>query len=133
MPVELARTRVELAKAVADAQPMVAIAEAKAALGAFERTQAARDADVAAALLRSLGAAGRGAPKGREPLTKRESEVLELLGHGLSNPEIAQRLFISRRTAEHHVGKILLKLDLRNRAEAAVYAARASAERPRPK
>lgn len=133
MPVELARTRVELAKAVADAQPQVAIAEAKAALEAFERTRAARDADVAAALLRSLGAPGRGAPKGREPLTKRESAVLELLGHGLSNPEIAQRLFISRKTAEHHVGKILLKLDLRNRAEAAVYAARASAERPRPK
>ena len=124
MPVELARARLELATAIADEQPEVAVAEAKGALAAFELRQAARDADEAASLLRSLGAPGRSAPKRREPLTKRESEVLELLGHGLSNPEIAERLFISRKTAEHHVGHILSKLDLRNRSEAAAYAAR---------
>jgi ATP/maltotriose-dependent transcriptional regulator MalT len=124
MPVELARARLELARAVAQEQPEVAVAEAKAALEAFELRQAARDADAAASLLRSLGAAGRSAPKRRSPLTKRESEVLKLLGHGLSNPEIAKRLFISNKTAEHHVGKILSKLGVRNRAEAAAYAAR---------
>ena len=130
MPLELARARLELARSLAEAEPEVAIAEAKAALDAFERAQAARDADIAASLLRSLGAPTRSAPKGREPLSKRESEVLELLGHGLSNPEIAERLFISRKTAEHHVSNILLKLGLRNRAQAAAYAARTAAEEP---
>jgi DNA-binding NarL/FixJ family response regulator len=128
MPLEAARARLELARAVAAEQPEVALAEAKAALEAFELREARRDADIAAALLRSLGAPGRTAPKGREPLTKRESEILELLGHGLSNPEIAERLFISRKTVEHHVGHILGKLELRNRSEAAAYAARTKGE-----
>ena len=127
MPLHLAQARLELARAVAAERPEVAIAEATAALEAFERLRAARDADAAAALLRGLGAPARTGPKRREPLTKREAEVLELLAHGLSNPEIGQRLYISRKTVEHHVGRILTKLGLRSRAEAAAHATRTAA------
>lgn len=125
MPLDQAHARLELARAVAEERPEVAIAEASAALDTFERLRAARDADAAAALLRTLGGPARTGPRGRqEPLTKREAEVLELLGHGLSNPEIGDRLYISRKTVEHHVGRILAKLGLRSRAEAAAHAAR---------
>jgi DNA-binding NarL/FixJ family response regulator len=124
LPMELARTRLEMARAMSKRSPEVAIAEAKAALEAFERLEAARHADAAGALLRSLGAPIRTGPKGVGTLTRREAEILELLGAGLSNPEIGDRLYITRKTVEHHVGNILSKLGLRNRAEAAAFATR---------
>jgi DNA-binding CsgD family transcriptional regulator len=127
---EAARARAALARVLSSHASAAAVVEARHALETFERLGAARDADAAAALLRDLGAPARTFPKGYGTLTRRETEVLSLLAEGCSNAEIAERLFISRRTAEHHVARILAKLGLRNRAEAAVYALRERATNP---
>jgi DNA-binding CsgD family transcriptional regulator len=124
LPLEAARARLCLAGSIAAGAPEAAGGEARLALEAFESLGAARDADAAAKLLRDLGASGRKWPKRYGALTKREEEVLSLLAAGCSNAQIAERLYISPRTAEHHVASILSKLDLRSRAEAAAYALR---------
>lgn len=121
-PFEVARTRFELGRVLAPIRPDVAVDHARRALATFEALGASLDADRVAAFLRSLGITARTGPKGVGTLTMREQEVLRLLGVGLSNPEIAGRLHVSRKTAAHHVSNVLAKLNLRNRAEAAAYA-----------
>lgn len=63
-------------------------------------------------------AEGDDLPEPVERLTPRESEVLQLLGHGLTNAEIGTRLGVSEHTAKFHVGTVLGKLGARSRAEA---------------
>jgi DNA-binding NarL/FixJ family response regulator len=124
LPLEAGRAQLQLAGTLRASAPEAAVAEARVALRAFEELGATADADAAGALLRGLGTKGRAFPKRYGTLTKRETEVLALLADGCSNAEIAERLVISRRTAEHHVAHILSKLDLRSRAEAAAFAVR---------
>ncbi len=77
--------------------------------------------------LRERGA--RGVPRGPRPrtrqneanLTPRQVEVLALLSEGLRNAEIAERLFLSEKTVDHHVSAILSKLDVQSRGQAAAY------------
>ena len=58
----------------------------------------------------------------RPALSSREFEVLQLLADGASNPDISKTLYISRRTAEHHVEHILAKLEVTSRTAAVAYA-----------
>ncbi len=61
-------------------------------------------------------------PEGLDQLTDRERDVLGCLGEGLSNTQIARRLFISEATVKTHVSRVFAKLDLRSRVQAAIIA-----------
>jgi DNA-binding CsgD family transcriptional regulator len=78
-------------------------------------------------VLRQLAGLTEAVPTGgrRDGLTARETEVLRLLGEGLSNRDIANRLVISENTAANHVRSILAKTGSENRTQAAMYAAAA--------
>jgi DNA-binding NarL/FixJ family response regulator len=63
------------------------------------------------------------APESPETLTERETDVLRLLTKGLANKEIARELSIGEKTVKTHVSNVLLKLNVRSRTQAALYAA----------
>jgi DNA-binding NarL/FixJ family response regulator len=124
MPLDAGEARLELARALADDAPEVAADEARTAIQTFRELGAVRAMDVAAGMLRDLGGAAGARPRTAGELTVREQEVLELIAVGMSNARIAQTLVISEKTAGHHVSRILAKLGVRNRTEAAAHAAR---------
>jgi ATP/maltotriose-dependent transcriptional regulator MalT len=121
MPFDVGEARLELARALAGREPEVAADEARAALAAFRELGASRAVDSAAALLRDLGGATGGRARVSGELTARELEVLDLVAQGMSNARIARTLVISEKTAGHHVSRILMKLGVRNRTEAAMH------------
>jgi DNA-binding NarL/FixJ family response regulator len=93
------------------------------------RVVAAGDALLAPSVTRRLIADFARQPRPHAPfpptfgaLTPRETEVLRLIAHGLSNTEISNTLVIAEQTTKTHVGRILAKLDLRDRAQAVVLA-----------
>lgn len=98
--------------------------EAEKALDALKRMGAAHEVGVARRLLE---AAAKQPERPREPsrdgLSERELQVLRLVATGLSNQEIAAKLFLSEYTIKRHVANILSKLGLPTRAAAAAYAA----------
>jgi DNA-binding CsgD family transcriptional regulator/tetratricopeptide (TPR) repeat protein len=104
-------------------------ADQQEALEAFDALGARPAAQLVRQALRAQGAAVPRGPRAatREnpaQLTPRELEVLVLVGEGLRNAEIAERLVLSRRTVDHHVSAILRKLDSRTRGEAVAAATR---------
>ena len=123
LPFPAARTRLDLARVVADTDPSLAIVEASRALDRLERLGAVRESAATAAFLRGLGVATKPGPRELGLLSRRELEVLDGVRRGLTNPEMAAELFISRRTVAHHVSSILAKLSLKTRSEAAAFAA----------
>ena len=75
----------------------------------------ALSAEVASSILGDLGGAEA---KVDSPLTKRETEILQLIADGLSTSEVAQELFISGKTVKNHLAAIYQKLDARDRTQA---------------
>ena len=69
-------------------------------------------------------------PEGTDGLTAREQETLEMLARGMSNAEIAGRMVVSEHTVKTHVGNVLMKLNLRDRIHAVIYAYERGVVRP---
>lgn len=124
MPAAQAEARIELARALEGDSPELAADEARAAHRALRELGDVRGMDRAAAVVRALGGALGARERINGDLTAREREVLDLIARGMSNAQIAHTLVISEKTAGHHVSRILMKLGVRNRTEAATLAAR---------
>jgi DNA-binding NarL/FixJ family response regulator len=99
-----------------EAQVRALAAEARAVASSRRMVRVLRLLDQA------VGEPGAARPAG---LTERETEVLRLLGEGLSNREISRRLTISENTAANHVRNILIKTGCANRTKAAMFAVEA--------
>jgi DNA-binding NarL/FixJ family response regulator len=109
-----AQALAEAVRVVAAGDAMLAPSVTRRLLGAFAR----------------LGPPGPPAHPGAGQLTGRETEVLTLVARGLSNAEIAGRLVVAEQTVKTHVGRILTKLGLRDRTQAAVFAYEAGLVHP---
>lgn len=106
------------------------------AISIYERLNATRDLARVEAILREIGIRrGRRGPRGRPrtgwpSLTPSERAVAELVAEGLSNPQIGERLFVSRRTVQTHISHAFAKLDLVSRAQLAAEATQRRRDEP---
>ena len=96
-------------------------AELEAAIRTVHRGGSVLDPAIAARVLAEVSSPG-GGDAGLDQLTAREQEVLALLGQGLSNRDLAARLFVAEKTVKTHVSAILAKLHLTDRTQAALFA-----------
>jgi DNA-binding NarL/FixJ family response regulator len=122
-------TRIDLGAALAPCDRARAIGVLTAVVESAEKQGARPLAELAEKRLRALGVRTwkRGSGRG-SPLTEREHAITRLIAAGASNPEIAQQLFLSRKTVERHVSNVLRKTGSRNRAELAAKVAELEVE-----
>lgn len=98
------------------------------AIVAVGRGEIALPAGIAARALAELARPIAREPRAIDALTEREREVVELLAQGLTNKDVAQRLFLSVRTVEAHLRSSYAKLGVRSRTEAVLWAIRQQGE-----
>jgi DNA-binding CsgD family transcriptional regulator len=118
-PLERARAELLLGEALRRARGRSeSRAHLHAALEGFERAGATPWSARAAAELRASGeTAHTRRPGAQDALTPQERQIARFAGEGASNPDIAAKLFLSRRTVEYHLHKVFTKLGLSSRAE----------------
>jgi DNA-binding CsgD family transcriptional regulator len=136
-PLELARACEDAGAAfarhgdAARARPLL-----EQAVTIYENLEATRDLSRTDALLRAAGIRrGRRGPRSRpqigwQSLTPTEQTVVRLVADGLSNPQIGDRLYVSRRTVQTHLAHVFAKLDIASRAQLAAEVARHRADQP---
>ncbi|MFN2581933.1 MAG: LuxR C-terminal-related transcriptional regulator [Candidatus Dormibacteria bacterium] len=135
-PLLTAQIRLELGRALVQCGDAAgARVEVEAAIAVFERLGIVPDVAAARSLIEGIDATNGHAPApshasvrhplgAQEQLTPREREIAQLVGEGLTNREIAKRLFLSVRTAETHVDRALGKLGFHTRSQLAAWVAR---------
>ncbi|MEU8470051.1 response regulator transcription factor [Streptomyces sp. NPDC029006] len=97
------------------------------------RGQSLLDPSATTRLLARLRGGQQAAGPGSLPgLTEREREILALIGEGLTNRQIGQRLYLAEKTVKNHISRLLAKLGVERRVQAAVIATQAQ-DRPRPR
>jgi DNA-binding CsgD family transcriptional regulator len=111
--------RLDLGLALADAGDDRAAGELERTAADAHELGAGTAEELAERALRALGVRTWRRGAGAGALTEREREIARLVAAGASNPEIAQQLFLSRKTVERHVSNVLRKVGARNRAELA--------------
>jgi LuxR family transcriptional regulator, maltose regulon positive regulatory protein len=127
-PYEAGRARIELANVLyALDRVEAAQKEARAALELLQSIGARREAQRAATLLQQVDALAYLSGTtidNSSPLTVREVEIIQLVAEGLTDKEIANRLFISEHTVHRHISNIMTKVNAPSRAAAVAFAAR---------